>query len=170
MKSIGRKSSGRKYSGRKSIWRKSSGRKYRLKSIRRKSIRHTRNTRRLRRARRHTRKNRSMRGGAAEMTIAPSTGATIAGMQARQVSTNTAIRNLSGGGGNRRAFNQSGGDVPCCDNNNPYSYPCPTGMCGPLVQVPNAISQTSITSATMIANQASANAEFDSRPYVSVHK
>ena len=53
--------------------------------------------------------------------------------------------------------------VSCCDNNNDYSYPCPDGMCGPIPQVPNAISQGLIEKAAVIATTAEANAEFDAR-------
>ena len=81
-------------------------------------------------------------------------------LAAKAHAMNSGINALKGG---RRRV-QRGGDVPCCDNSNPYSYPCPAGMCGPIAQVPNAMGQQAISSAASTLAMTNANAEFDTRP------
>jgi hypothetical protein len=56
---------------------------------------------------------------------------------------------------------QNGGSVPCCDENNVYGYPCPDGMCGPIPQSPNEITNSLIRQAATITATGLANAEND---------
>jgi hypothetical protein len=62
----------------------------------------------------------------------------------------------------KKQFGGTGG-VPCCNNNNDYGYPCPSGMCGPVAQVSNPLSQTLLTQSAIISATGAANAQFDSR-------
>ena len=140
-----------------------------LRRGRNKSIRRTRNTRRMRSRtsartrktkRMHRHRRKIMLGGDLPATTLSSTpiessSDTPAQMAGKNADMNKTINALKGGRGRRRG--QSGGAVPCCTENNPYSYPCPPGMCGP---VPNAIGQNIINTALTVR----ANAEFDARP------
>jgi len=56
---------------------------------------------------------------------------------------------------------QNGGSVPCCDENNVYGYPCPDGMCGPIPQSPNEVTNALIRQAATITATGLANAEND---------
>jgi hypothetical protein len=59
--------------------------------------------------------------------------------------------------------NQSGGGVDCCNSSDPYSYPCPDGMCGPIPQTASATSNGLILQAAKITASTNANAEFDTQ-------
>ena len=107
----------------------------------------------------YTRRVRKMRGGA-DFTQPTGSKADVAARAQQDASQNSANKSLAGGGS---ASGGVGCGVSCCDNNNDYSYPCPDGMCGPIPQVPNAISQGLIEKAAVIATTAEANAEFDAR-------
>ena len=56
---------------------------------------------------------------------------------------------------------QNGGSVPCCDENNVYSYPCPVGMCGPIPQTTSELTNSLIRQAATITATGLANAEND---------
>ena len=56
---------------------------------------------------------------------------------------------------------QNGGSVPCCDENNVYGYPCPDGMCGPIPQSSNEVTNALIRQAATITATGLANAEND---------
>jgi len=101
-----------------------------------------------------------MRGGADFTQPTGGKADPIAAQTAQNNGQNNTNRALAGGGS---ASGELGCGVSCCDNNNDYSYPCPDGMCGPIPQVPNAISQGLIEKAAVIATTAEANAEFDAR-------
>ena len=58
---------------------------------------------------------------------------------------------------------QSGGGVDCCNSSDPYSYPCPDGMCGPIPQTANSTSNGLILQAAKINASTNANAEFDTQ-------
>ena len=154
----------------KSLKRSSRKKKTRVMSIRRSRL--SRRTRRTRKQMRRTRKRMSMRGGYNNTTQpAGDVGWAIAKINANnanQASANRSLaggtnRSLAGGGGKKKHRLQKGGSVPCCAPSNDYSYPCPAGMCGPIPQVPNALSQGLIVQSANIALTSSANAEFDSR-------
>jgi hypothetical protein len=106
-----------------------------------------------------------MRGGYNNTTQpAGDVGWAIAKINANNANQASANRSLAGGGASRKKHRlQKGGSVPCCAPSNDYSYPCPAGMCGPIPQVPNALSQGLIVQSANIALTSSANAEFDSR-------
>ena len=59
--------------------------------------------------------------------------------------------------------NQSGGGVDCCNSSDPYSYPCPDGMCGPIPQTESETSNGLILQAAKITASTNANAEFDTQ-------
>jgi len=101
-----------------------------------------------------------MRGGADFSAPTGGPNDPIGDRAKQDAGQNTANNALAGGGS---ASGGVGCGVSCCDNNNDYSYPCPDGMCGPIPQVPNAISQGLIEKAAVIATTAEANAEFDAR-------
>ena len=58
---------------------------------------------------------------------------------------------------------QSGGGVDCCNSSDPYSYPCPDGMCGPIPQTASETSNGLILQAAKITASTNANAEFDTK-------
>jgi len=101
-----------------------------------------------------------MRGGADFSAPVGGKADPVGNMNNQNDSQNSANKSLAGGGS---ASGELGCGVSCCDNNNDYSYPCPDGMCGPIPQVPNAVSQGLIEKAAVIATTAEANAEFDAR-------
>jgi hypothetical protein len=136
------------------------------KSIKnRKSIKKRNSTknRRTRNKKKYTRRIRKMRGGADFSTAQGSGGDPAADMADKNSSQNAGNQSLQGGGGTGVGDGEIGCGVSCCDNNNDYGYPCPDGMCGPIPQVPNAVSQGLIEKAAVIATTAEANAEFDGR-------
>ena len=64
---------------------------------------------------------------------------------------------------NHNKTNQVGGGVDCCNSSDPYSYPCPDGMCGPIPQTASATSNGLILQAAKITASTNANAEFDTQ-------
>ena len=58
---------------------------------------------------------------------------------------------------------QNGGSVSCCDENNVYGYPCPSGMCGPIPQTSNPVTNELIRQAAVITATGLANGENDSK-------